>query len=397
MTVQRHIDDILQQVPSGRLMSVDLLRGLAIAAMVLVNNPGSWSYVYAPMAHAEWHGWTPTDVIFPLFLFVVGLSMVLSCGRSRSFPAVGWAQWSRALKLFALGLFLAVFFYNFRDDSYSWVQDRLEGIRWMGVLQRIALVYIVCCYLVRWLSTSGLIVATVLCSLLPWLMMLFLPYQNAAGETFQGQLAFGNHFSAWLDQWLLGAEHVYYRSAEPFPFDPEGVLTTFAAASTCLLGVLAGLTWKQTGVDSASQLRLCRVWGLGGAAMLIVGQLLHPLVPINKALWSPSFVLVTAGVSTLLLSGLYYLVDIRERRRALAPLLVFGVNAIALFMLAGVMGRLLIMLPVGDTTLKGWLFHTVFQPLFGSYGGSLAFAVSSLALFYLVMWQMYRRRIIWKV
>lgn len=395
--MQRHVNDILAQVPAGRLMSVDLLRGLAIAAMVLVNNPGSWSFVYAPLAHAEWHGWTPTDVIFPLFLFVVGLSMVLSCGRDNSFPAVGWPQWSRALKLFALGLFLAVFFYNFRDESYNWIEDRLEGIRWMGVLQRIALVYIICCYLARWFSTPGLIVAAVLCTLVPWLLMLLVPYQNAAGDTFQGQLAFGNHFSAWLDQWLLGSEHLYYRHAEPFAFDPEGVLTTFSAASTCLLGILAGLAWKHSESDRQGQSRLCRNWALAGGLMLIAGQLLHPWVPINKALWSPSFVLVTAGASALLLAGLYYLVDIRERRRALAPLLVFGVNAIALFMLAGVVGRLLIMVPVGETTLKNWLFQTVFQPLFGSYAGSLVFAIASLVLFYAVMWQLYRRRIIWKV
>ena len=395
--MRQHVNAILAQVPGGRLMSVDLLRGLAIAAMVLVNNPGSWSFVYTPMGHAEWHGWTPTDVIFPLFLFVVGVSMVLSCGRDKPFPAVGWAQWSRALKLFALGLFLAVFFYNFRDASYSWVVDRLEGIRWMGVLQRIALVYILCCYLARWLSTPGLVAAAVLCSLVPWVLMLFVPYQNAAGDTFQGQLAFGNHFSAWLDQWLLGSEHLYYRNAEPFAFDPEGVLTTFSAASTCLLGVLAGLAWKRSGTDPQAQRRLCRNWALAGGLMLVAGQMLHPWVPINKALWSPSFVLVTAGVSALLLAGLYYLVDIRERRRALAPLLVFGVNAIALFMLAGVVGRLLIMVPVGETTLKGWLFQSVFQPVFGSYGGSLAFAIASLALFYVVMWQLYRRRIIWKV
>ena len=395
--IRQHLDSILAHVPSGRLMSVDLLRGLAIAAMVLVNNPGSWSFVYAPMAHAEWHGWTPTDVIFPLFLFVVGISMVLSTGRHGDFPVVGRAQWGRAAKLFAMGLFLAVFFYNFRAESYSWIDDRIEGLRWLGVLQRIALVYLLCCYLVRWLSPRGLVLAALLCSAIPWLLMLLVPYQNAAGETFQGQLAFGNHFSAWLDQWLLGSEHLYYRDATPFAFDPEGVLTSFSAASTCLIGVLAGLHWKSSGTDKAAQRRLCRDWLIAGVLLLVVGQGLHPLIPINKALWSPSFVLVTAGVSLMLLAALYYLVDVRERRRALAPLLVLGVNAIALFMLAGVVGRLLIMIPVGESTLKGWLFHSVYQPLFGSYGGSLAFALTSLALFYWAMWQMYRRRVIWKV
>ncbi|MFV8782045.1 acyltransferase family protein [Microbulbifer sp. SA54] len=392
---RHHLDRILAQLPAGRLMSVDILRGLAIAAMVLVNNPGSWSYVYAPLAHAEWHGWTPTDVIFPLFLFVVGLSIVLATGKNGEFPTVGKPQWIRAVKLFALGLFLAVFFYNFRDTSYSWFSDRIEGIRWMGVLQRIALVYIASCYLVRWLPASGLIIAAIACSLVPWLLMLWMPYQADSGEMFRGQLLFGNHFSAWLDQALFGSAHVYYRNAQPFAFDPEGLLTTFPAISTCLLGVLAGLSWKRA--DEAAQQALGQNWLVWGALMLLAGQILDLWIPVNKALWSPSFVLVTAGVSLILLAGLYYLVDIRKRRRAFAPLLVLGVNAIALFMLAGVVGRLLIMIPVAETTLKGWMFTNIFQPLFGSYGGSLAFAAFCLAVFYWVMWQMYRRRIFWKV
>ncbi|WP_226667711.1 acyltransferase family protein [Microbulbifer aggregans] len=392
---RHHLDHILAQRPAGRLMSVDILRGLAIAAMVLVNNPGSWSYVYAPMAHAQWHGWTPTDVIFPLFLFVVGLSIVLATGKNGEFPRVGKTQWTRAVKLFGLGLFLAVFFYNFRDSSYSWLNDRVEGIRWMGVLQRIALVYIASCYLVRWLPVPGLVVAAIACSLLPWLLMLWMPYQADSGEFFRGQLLFGNHFSAWLDQALFGNRHVYYRDAQPFAFDPEGLLTTFPAISTCLLGILAGLSWKCA--SDATPQKLWKYWLVWGVLMFLAGQTMHPWVPVNKALWSPSFVLVTAGISLILLAGLYYLVDIRERRRVFAPLLVLGVNAIALFMLAGVVGRLFIMIPVADTTLKGWLFSSVFQPLFGSYGGSLAFAACCLGLFYGVMWQMYRRRIFWKV
>lgn len=392
-----HIEEILAKVPQGRLMSVDLLRGLAIAAMVLVNNPGSWSYVYAPLAHAEWHGWTPTDVIFPLFLFVVGVSLVLANGRKRGFPAVGWTQWSRTLKLFGLGLFLAVFFYNFRDASYSWLDDRIAGIRWLGVLQRIALVYIICCYLVHWLSPRGLAFAALACLTLPWLLMLYVPYSSESGEVFQGQLLFGNHFSAWLDQYLLGSAHVYYRNAEPFAFDPEGLLTTLPAVATALLGVLAGLAWQREGDDLAARSRLCRWWFLSGAVLLVAGQLLHPWLPINKALWSPSFVLVTGGVSLLLLAALFFLVDVRAYRRGLAPLLVFGVNAIALFMLAGIVGRLLFMIPVGDESLKQWLFGNVYQPLFGAYAGSLMFALSCLLIFYGVMWQMYQRRIIWKV
>ncbi|MEW5248768.1 acyltransferase family protein [Microbulbifer sp. 2201CG32-9] len=393
----RHLSEILGKLPPGRVLAVDLLRGLAIAAMVLVNNPGNWSYVYAPLAHAQWHGWTPTDLIFPLFLFVVGISMVLANGNNRKFPRVGWTQWSRSLRLFALGLFLAVFFYNFRDPSYSWLDDRLVGVRWLGVLQRIALVYILCCYLVYWLSPRGLTAAAVALVAVPWLLMMYVPYASEQGELFRGQLLFGNHFSAWLDEKLLGSAHLYYRNAEPFAFDPEGLLTTLPAVATALVGVLAGLAWKRSERDGVSCARLCRDWLVWGGLLLLGGQLLHLWIPINKALWSPSFVMVSGGASLMLLAGLFFLVDVRRHRRALAPLLVFGVNAIALFMLAGIVGRLLIMIPVGGQSLKQWLFGAIYEPLFGSYGGSLAFALSCLMVFYLVLWQMYRRNIIWKV
>ncbi|MCW8126983.1 acyltransferase family protein [Microbulbifer halophilus] len=393
----RHAQEILAGVPEGRLVAVDLLRGFAIAAMVLVNNPGSWSYVYAPLAHAEWHGWTPTDVIFPLFLFVVGLSLVLANGGGKEFPAVGWRYWSRALKLFALGLLLAIFFYNFHDASYSWPQDRLENIRWLGILQRIALVYIICCYLLRWCSPRGLLLVALALVAVPWLLMLSVPYASDSGEVFRGELSFGNHFSAWLDQAVLGSAHLYYRNAQPFAFDPEGLLTTLPAVATCLLGVLAGLGWKAAEPSPAGKTRIAMRWLVCGLLLLGLGQLLHPWVPINKALWSPSFVAVTGGVSLILLAACFYFADIRRHHRALAPLLVLGVNAIALFMLAGIVGRLLIMVPVGDLSLKQWLFDGFYRPLFGGYGGSLLFALSCLAVFYAVMWQLYRRRIIWKV
>ena len=393
----KHISEILAKVPEGRLMSVDLLRGLAIAAMVLVNNPGSWSFVYAPLAHAEWNGWTPTDVIFPLFLFVVGLSLVLARGKAQAFPAVGRVQWIRALKLFGLGLFLAVFFYNFRVADYSWLDDRIGHIRWLGVLQRIALVYLISSYLLSWCSPRGLAVAASLCLALPWLLMLTVPYSSDSGEVFRGQFLFGNHLSAWIDQALLGSKHLYYSTAKPFAFDPEGILTTVSAVATCLLGALAGLAWQCSDGSPQAKQRVARHWLVAGLVLLAVGQLASIWVPVNKALWSPTFVLVTGGVSLILLSGLFYLADIRQQRRALAPLLVFGVNAIALFMLAGIVGRLLVIIPVGDQTLKHWLFVTVFQPVFGNYGGSLVFALSCLVAFYWVMWQMYRQRVIWKV
>ncbi|UTA48410.1 heparan-alpha-glucosaminide N-acetyltransferase domain-containing protein [Simiduia sp. 21SJ11W-1] len=391
----RHIDNILARQPAHRLMSVDCLRGLAIAAMVVVNNPGSWSYVYAPLAHATWHGWTPTDVIFPLFLFVVGVSIVLANGRAEHFPKPGAGHWSRAAKLFGLGLFLALFYIQTFNPDFNWWRDQLLQVRWLGVLQRIALVYIASCYLVWLLDKRGLIIATLLLLALPYAMMLWVPYADAQGQVYRGVLAHGNHFSAWLDQWVLGSAHVYYKTATPFAFDPEGLLTTLPAIASCLLGVLAGLQWRAT--PSHEALGLVRRWLLLGALLLAAGQLAHLWVPINKALWTPSFVAVCAGVSYILLALCYYLCDVRQWRRPFAPLVVFGVNAIALFMLAGVVGRLLVMIPVGDMSAKQAIFSQWLAPLLGNYPASLTFSLLCLLLFYAAMWQLFKRGIIWKV
>lgn len=388
-----HIDQILAARPAGRLMSVDLLRGLAIAAMVLVNNPGSWSHVYAPLAHAEWHGWTPTDVIFPLFLYVVGLSIVLA-QRGEGMALPGRSTWVRAAKLFGLGLFLALFYYPLGKPEFSWWRDQLLDVRILGVLQRIALVYLACCYL-AWLCQKRqwlLWIATLALMWVAYALMIWVPYADSSGGIYRGQLAFGNHLGAWLDQLLLGREHLYYKNAQPFAFDPEGLVTTLPAISSGLLGVLAGLQFR-----AGSQKARLEIWFAGGVLMLVAGQLLHPVCPINKALWTPSFVLVTAGVSQLLLVSLYWLCDVRGYQRLLSPLLVFGVNAIALFMLAGVVGRLLVMIPAGEASLKHWLYTEIFAPALGAYPGSLAFALVCLGVFYGLLWQMYRRGIIWKV
>lgn len=392
-----HLHRILDRAPAGRLMSVDLLRGLAIAAMVVVNNPGSWSHIYAPLAHASWHGWTPTDIIFPLFLYVVGLSIVLANGQSPRFPPVGAEHWSRAAKLFGLGLFLALFYYPPFNPDFSWWDDQLANIRVLGVLQRIALVYITCIYLVRVCSMTGLVLVTLALMWLPFCAQIWIPYGSDQGIVYQGELSFGNSLSAWLDQWLLGRDHLYYRDAKPFGFDPEGLLTTLPAMASCLLGVLAGIAWRESDKTPLGRTRLAQRWALAGAALLAAGQLMQPYVPINKALWTPSFVLVSSGISQLLLALLFYLSDVKNIRKPFAPLLVFGVNAIALFMLAGIVGRLLVMIPVADTTLKSYLFTTVFQPLFGDQLGSLAFSLACLLIFYRILWTLYSRRIFWKV
>ena len=203
-----------------RLKSLDVFRGIAIAMMVLVNNPGSWATIYWPLKHAQWHGLTPTDVVFPLFIFAMGASLALSVrrqlGSERTAIIPGILR--RSAILFACGLFLALFFYNPYSSEFNWFADRFMNVRVMGVLQRLALVYLLTALLVLYVPARQYIVWCIGLLLLYWAMMTFIPYHGNDGEVYQGLWLFGNSFAAWLDANVLGVHHVYYGGATPFPF-----------------------------------------------------------------------------------------------------------------------------------------------------------------------------------
>jgi predicted acyltransferase len=392
---RRYADAILAVLPANRLLALDVLRGLTITSMILVNNPGSWSYVYAPLRHAQWHGWTLTDLIFPFFIVIVGISLQLSLQRQSSVAKTVVIKQAalRSIKLFALGLFLALFYYNFRDPAYSYIEQKLLTLRWLGVLQRIGLVYFFTVLIVLYCSSRGRI---------GWLLGLcalylagiwYLPYADAQGNQFSGLLLHGNSFAAWLDHSVLGAKHVYYRSATPFAFDPEGLWSTLPAIASCLSGVLIA-QWLQTERSLAQKIRgllLC------GVVAVWLAELWHFSLPINKSLWTPSFVLLSSGYCAIALAACLWLCDVKRWRRWSAPFVVFGANAILFFMFAGLAARALMMLSVGEASLQSWLFSALYQPLFGDYNGSLAFALSFLLLSYLLMHWCYKRGYIFKV
>ena len=342
--LKAHCDAILASVPAQRLLALDALRGLTITGMILVNNPGSWNYVYGPLRHAQWHGWTVTDLIFPFFIVIVGMSLQFSLQRQHnqgknSLPKSQLIRHAatRSLKLFGLGLFLALFYFNFADPAYSYIEQKLLNLRWLGVLQRIGLVYFATMLIVLYCGTRGRLAWLGGLCLVYLLAMWYLPYQDSQGNTFSGLLLSGNSFAAWLDHTVLGVNHLYYRTATPFAFDPEGIWSTLPATASCLSGVL------------------------------------------------------------LALSACIWLCDIKRWRRWSAPFVVFGANAILFFMLAGIIARALVMIPVGDGLLKGWLFSRLFQPLLGNLNGSLAFALVFLGLSYLLMHWCYRRGLIFRV
>lgn len=395
--IKHHCQKILQQLPGHRLLALDVMRGLTIAAMILVNNPGSWLYLYWPLKHADWHGLTPTDLIFPFFIFIVGMSITLSVNAMQAKEitkqSILRAGLIRTLKLIALGWFLALFYYNFRDPNFSWLDERLAGIRIMGVLQRIGLVYLVA--LACYLYIKPKYIALTFVSLLIGYgtLMVYMPYSLPNGEIVKGLWLHGNNLSAWLDNLLLGAQHVYYANAEPLPFDPEGLLSTLPAIATALSGVLCGY-YISTEKSLGKQVKIFTIVAI---TSIVCGCLLSFLTPINKALWTPSYVMISSGLAMLCYALCSYILDMRKVRLWSAPFLVFGANAILFFMFAGVVARILIMIPVGETSLKSAIFSKALQPLLGNYLGSFTFSLLFLSLSYLVMYACYKRGIFWKV
>lgn len=371
-----------------RLISLDVLRGLTIVLMVLVNNPGSWQTVYWPLLHAQWHGLTPTDLVFPFFIFVMGVAIPFSSYRQQGGSAgVMLARiLKRSVLLFLCGLFLALFYYNPYNPDFDWVRDRLENIRVMGVLQRLALVYFFTAILAMCLRIRGLLFTAVLLVAAYWAAMTFIPYADAAGNVYQGLWAYGNSLAAWIDAGVLGKHHVYYSMATPFPFDPEGLLSTMPAISTCLCGVICGL-WLQR----EPGMPLLKMAG-AGIILILAGGVMALWVPVNKALWSPGFTALTAGCAMGCLALLHWMTDLRGYQRWAQPFIIAGANSIVFFMLSGIAARLLFMIPAGSGSLKAAIYQSVFLPYFSPFNASFLFAVSFLCVMFLPVWWMYRKQ-----
>jgi predicted acyltransferase len=355
-----------------RLVSVDALRGLTVAAMVLVNNPGTWRSIYPPLRHAAWHGWTPTDVIFPFFVFIVGVAIPLAleprierAGRAALMLRVV----RRSLVIFGLGIVLNGF------PWYAWATLRIPG-----VLQRIAVCYLVAAliYLSTGTRTQALIASALLVGY--WLAMTLVPVPGYGA----GDLSPAGNLAGYLDRAILGP-HIWQVAKV---YDPEGILSTVPAAATALLGVLTG-TWLRSGRTSDVIAARLAVAGVVGVA---VGGLWGWWFPINKSLWTSSYVLLTAGLAMLTLAACYWLVEIRGRRHWAIPFAVLGVNALVLFFLSTLVARLMSIVRVGaeGQSLQAVIFDRVFAPLASSVNASLAFAVAYLAAWWAILWVLYR-------
>ena len=368
--------------PVTRLRSVDAFRGATMAGMVIVNNPGDWGAVYAPLAHAEWHGWTPTDLIFPWFLGAMGVSMALAGPERAPWPAV----LRRTATIVGLGLLIAGF------PSFNPARWRIPG-----VLFRLGLCYLGATLVWRALARPGdpassirrvaLAIAAIL--LAYWgLQTLVTPPGGSAGD-----LQPGRDLGAWLDRMLLGG-HLWKPE-----WDPEGLLSTLPAIGSTLLGVVAGL-WLRTVRPSSAAARLATV----SIALLLAGLLWGQVFPINKSLWTSSYVLFAGGAGGLLLAGLHHVLDDGRASPAAArvsePLVALGRNALLLFVLSGVIGRVLNLATVSagagpPIPLQQAIYRSVFAPLAAPRNASLLYALTCLALLYALLAWLHRRRWYW--
>lgn len=361
----------------SRLVSLDVFRGITIAGMVLVNNPGTWSSIYWPLQHAEWHGWTPTDLVFPFFLFIVGVSITLAFAR-RVEEGTGEEESRRDLYLkvikrtaiiFGLGLFL---------NGFPYFQ--LGTIRIAGVLQRIAVCYLIASliFLTTKVRTQFLIAVALL------IVYCLVMTRFAAPGYAPGDLTKEGSIASFIDRELLGA-HIWRQGKV---YDPEGLLSTIPAVATTLLGILTG-HWLRS---ERSQFEKVVGMFVAGAVCVVLGWAWNSFFPINKALWTSSYVLFTAGLALQFLALCYWLIDIKGYRRWAWPFEVFGVNALALFVGSALMVKLM-----GVFKVQGWIFRNLFLSWAAPINASLAYAIAFILLWLFLMWLLYRKRIYIKV
>lgn len=392
---------------AGRLIALDVFRGATIAGMLLVNDPGSWSAIYPPLRHAEWHGWTATDLVFPFFLFIVGVTthLSLSARRSRGASDAELVRriFRRGLLIIFLGLILNAFpFYTWgtireipEPTFLERVAHRFENLRYPGVLQRIGICYIAASLLT--LRTAVKQQIAIIASLLLgyWAVMMLLPVPGT------GRLGFtlldqpGKNLAAWLDRAILGVEHLWRQSGT---WDPEGPLSTFPAIGTAMLGVLAGraMQGRRPLVE-----RITSLFGWGALGMM-AGLMWSWVFPINKNLWTSSYVLFTAGMAAAAIATCLWIIDMHGVRWWTRPFEIFGMNSILAFVGSGLMARLiysLVTVPFDGARvpLQAAIYRSVFLPYFPPKFASLLFAIAFVLVWLGILWIFYRRRWFLKV
>lgn len=382
----------MSQKLDNRLLSLDILRGITIAGMILVNNPGNWGTVYPPLLHAKWHGLTPTDLVFPFFLFIVGVAVTLSLSKRKEHGdnqnQLLLQVLRRSLILIGLGLFMAAFpFIDFATGDFV----DLTKLRFPGVLQRIGIVYFCASFIflkcnIKWQAIIG---AAFL--LIYWFLMMVVPVPGVGYPNLEPT----TNLAAYVDRIFLtghmwGATKVW---------DPEGLLSTLPAIATALSGIMLG-HWLRTDKDQVTK----TVWIFIAASFaMVIGWLWDLNFPLNKNIWTSSYVVFTAGLALQFFGVCYWLVDVVGYKKWAQPFIIYGTNAITVFVLSGLLAKLLVLikLPVGSmgeaVSLKGIIYDNLYLSVFSPLNASLAFALSYILFWLGVMYIFYKKGIFIKI
>lgn len=366
-----------------RLLALDILRGITIAGMILVNNPGTGGKTYAPLEHAQWHGLTPTDLVFPFFMFIMGISTYISL-RKYNFEFSRDAAWKiikRTIIIFAIGLAIGLFARFCRSWSFS--LSMFENLRILGVMQRLALCYGATAIIALLMKHKHIpyLIATLLIGYL--LILLF-------GKGFEYN---ETNILSVVDRAVLGLNHMYKDNG----IDPEGLLSTIPAIAHVLIGFCCGKLLMEVKDINEKLQRLFLI----GTILTFAGFLFSYGCPINKKIWSPTFVLATCGLGSSLLALLIWIIDVKGYKRWSRFFEAFGVNPLFMYVLAGFLSILVgnIRMPYGEgmTSLHGYAYRAILQPLFGDYGGSLAYAILFVTLCWVIGYILYKKKIYIKI
>lgn len=375
----------------NRLQSLDVFRGATIAAMILVNNPGSWEYSYAQLKHAAWHGWTFTDWIFPFFLFIVGVAMTFSFpkrleqGQTKKQLLLHTLR--RAVILFALGLLVNGFPFGLFDHQFSCATLRIPG-----VLQRIAICFLIASIIFMTTKIRGQIIWTVSLLAVYWLLIKLVPVPGFGA----GVMAPTGNLCWYVDSTLLHGHTWIYAPAEGF--DPEGIVSTIPAIATTLFGLLTG-QWLRSERSREEK----TVWMfVMGQAMLLLGVIFDNWLPINKNMWTSSYSVFMAGWALICLATFYWLIDVKGMQRWAKPFTIFGMNAITVFVLSELLAILLWVITWKGAdgavnNLHDYIHGHLFMPLASTTNASLLFAIAFVLAMYLLAWAMWKKRWFLKV
>jgi predicted acyltransferase len=420
-----------------RLTSLDVFRGMTIMLMTIVNNPGDWGAIYAPLEHAEWHGCTPTDLVFPFFLFIVGISTVLSMPEKKFDRLVFERIITRALRIFLLGLslnffskihigsldgvplmFVRLFFsaiitvlllgeYDRKKQLYVAVGlfalmmllcfggfEDFASVRIPGVLQRIAVVYLIVSIIYATTNTTVQIIIGLACLLGYWALMALVDVPNVGAANFEK----ATNLAAWLDNYLLSG-HLWATSKT---WDPEGILSTIPAIATGLAGVFTGKLLTNNFSKNKKAVYLLSAGVIG----VMIGTIWNDVFPINKALWTSSYVCYAAGIALMVLGILYFVIDVLGFDAWIKPFVIFGVNPMLVFFFSGIIPRILNMIKIAqpqnlehpDTGLVAWLYSHWIEPFFSEpRNASLAGALTYLLIWFIILVWFDRKKMVFKV